>query len=257
VDPIPSSWHGVSKSFDYNVASVFQLVDFDHVIIDFAVDGLRMLARDLEDRGVNTAVMMVTNRAAMLENVKNADSLRPQYEQMFNQCVVLLVSYFGSAIHRIFREGVIAALKTEALVPVTDEELRVSWRGLERADGEREAIFADVLVAQKDISFQDMQSISRAFRELLDVSVERNAHTDNIILGQAARHAIVHASSVVDARMIHQLRSAQTRTLKPKLTARQAIRFQPTEVRELASSMQAYITSLCDALSSKLTPNPN
>ena len=132
---------------------------------------LRTLARDLEDRSLHSAVTLVINRAAMLQNVKDADSLRPQYEQMFNQCVVLLVSYFGSAVHGVFRAGVVHALRNRARVPVCDEKLTVSWLGLERAQGEREAVFADLLVSQKNISFQDMQSIARAFADLLEVSV--------------------------------------------------------------------------------------
>jgi hypothetical protein len=65
----------------------------------------------------------------------------------------------------------------------------------------------------------------------------------------------VHASSVGDARMLNQLRAAEQRTLKADFVAGQSIRFSPSEVRELASSMQLYLRHLCAALDTNLLPN--
>jgi hypothetical protein len=247
-----TAWLKVSASFDSNVESVFQLLDFDHIIIDVAVDGLRGLALELEAKHhLHSAVTLVNNRASLLENIKKADSLRPKYEAMFNQCVVLLVSYFDSAIHGAFREGIIAALKSGLDVAAASEALTVSWRGLERTEGEREAIFADLLVSQKSISFQDMKSIARAFKDLLGVSIERSPNINNLVLGQAARHVIVHAGSVIDDRMVRQVAGAKPRSLMENVAVGQAVRFTPTEIVELATSMKAYMELLCSALNGR------
>jgi hypothetical protein len=90
---MPKPWQFISAPFASNVKSVYELLDFDRIIIDVAVDGLRGLAKELEDRHqLHNAVTLVSNRAAALENIKSADSLRPQYETMFNQGVVLVVA---------------------------------------------------------------------------------------------------------------------------------------------------------------------
>ena len=107
---------------------------------------------------------LVLNRADALRKIKGTDSFRPRSETMFNQCVVLLVSYFGSGVHGLFRAAVVQALRSGADVPVASEEVTVAWQALQRTEGEREAIFADLLVAQNEISFQSMKSIGRAFK---------------------------------------------------------------------------------------------
>jgi hypothetical protein len=65
---------------------------------------------------------------------------------MFNQCVVLLVSYFGSALHTLFRKGVATALSSGADVPVAKRELKVSWNVVVQTGDEPSAIFADLLM---------------------------------------------------------------------------------------------------------------
>ena len=173
------------RSFEANALEVERLLTFDRLIVEVAVDALRQIEEALEQRHLHSVLPVVRNRASILSNVAQSESLRPQYAAMFNQCVVLLVSYFGAAVHTLFRQGVVAALMVDADVPAATEELKVSWRSVAKTEGDREAIFADLLIAQHDISFQDMQSIRRAFEQNLEIQVERSADTNDIIVGQA------------------------------------------------------------------------
>jgi hypothetical protein len=84
---------------------------------------------------------------------------------------VLLVSYFDSAVHDVFGSGVIVALRTGAEVAAVSDTLSVSWRALERAEGGRERIFAHLRGTQKNVSFQDMKSIGRAFKDSLGIPI--------------------------------------------------------------------------------------
>jgi hypothetical protein len=215
------------RSFAANTLEVERLLTFDRLIIEVAVDGLGHIERALEERHLHSFVGIVRNRALLLSNVAESESLRPQYAAMFNQCVVLLVSYFGSAVHSLFRQGVAAALAAGADVPAATEELKVSWRGVAQVEGDREAMFADLLIAQHDISFQDMQSIRRAFDKNLNIRMERTAHANNIIVGQAARHVIVHAGGVIDQRMVRQVSGAQPRSLLPSFDVGRPMLFSP------------------------------
>lgn len=242
-----------ARSFSANALEVDRLLTFDRLIIDVAVDGLKQVEVALEERNLHSVLPVVRNRTAMLSNVAESESLRPQYAAMFNQCVVLLVSYFGAAAHTLFRQGVAAALAAGANVTAATEELKVSWRAVAQAEGDREAMFADLLIAQHDISFQDMQSIRRAFEKHLGLVLERSAGLNDIIMGQAGRHVIVHAGSVIDNKMIRQVAGAQPRALMPKLNVGEHIRFQPSDVRLLAASMTACVRSIVDALTAAHT----
>lgn len=109
-------------------------------------------------------------------------------------------------------------------------------------------MFADLLIAQHGISFQDMQSIRRAFEKHLSVAIERSSELNDIIMGQAGRHVIVHAGGVIDNKMMRQVASAQPRALLPTPKLGEHIRFQPSDVRLLAASMTACVASIVNAL---------
>ena len=232
------------ESFRLNASAVDRLLEFDRVVLDVAVSGLRELENQLESRHLHSAVPLVRNRATLLENLKTTDSLRPQYETIFNQCIVLLVSYFTSAQHTLFRDAVVAALNLNADVPASSEELKMSWRGIVQAEIDQEEMFTELLIAQQNISFQDMQSVSRAFAKHLQINVEKTLDVNDIIMGHAARHVIAHAGGVVDRKMISQVKDAIPRTLKETLLEGEAIRFSPEEVRRLAASMVNHLTTL-------------
>jgi hypothetical protein len=247
------SWHDAARVFKQNVASVLELLQFDRDIINTAVGGLKSTADELEDRHhLRSVAIGLRNRAAMLDRVSESDSLRPKYATMFNHCVVLLVSYFDSGLHDVFRSALIYCLRSNVDVPARAAKLEVSWRALEQGDDQRERIFADLFVAQKDISFQDMQSVVRAFKDAMGVTLERSAHTDNVILAQAARHVVVHAGSVVDERMSRQVSGATLRTLKRRITIGEPLRFTPEEVHAIAASMTAYVDQTCALLDTRL-----
>jgi hypothetical protein len=244
------------ETFHTNTKVVEQLLDFGNLIVDTAVGGLREVEGQLEQRNQHNAVTLVRNRADLLAQVKQGDSLRPHYEVMFNQCVVLLVSHFGSSVHELFRRGVEGSLKVGADVPAAKQELKVSWSSVAQSEEKPESLFANLLIAQQDISFQDMQSIGRAFKSHLHVEIDRSGDVNDIILGQAARHVIVHSGGLVDHKMVRQVAEARPRTLKPEISLGDPIQFAPDEVRSLAGSMSNYLAALLAKLTSAATGWP-
>ena len=232
------------QSFESNVAAVERLLGFDQDIVEVAVEGLRQIERALDRQHLHSLVQIAQRRATLLENIRESGSLRPQYEAIFNQCVVLLVSYFGSALHTLFRDALTAALAANADVPASKEKLQVSWRTIEESGNERGQMFAQLLIDDQKISFQDMQSVSRAFQKNMKIDVTRTSNTNDIIVGQAARHAIAHAAGITDRQMINQLAQAFPRKLKPTLVEGDLLKFSPEEVRTLAKSMSDYLNAL-------------
>jgi hypothetical protein len=244
-------------TFKRNAASVFGLIDFDRAVLEFAIDSLNNLVGQLEALGSNNASRTVGNFVQVLGNVRQNDSLRPKYETIYNQCVVLLVSYFGAAVHTVFTEAIGTAFAGAHSVPAASHEVKLTWRDLRRDDLPLGEVLAELIVAQRDISFQDMQSITRAFKDNLAVELDRDIVTNDIILGQACRHAIAHAGRVADARMIRQLRAAVPRSLKQTITEGDAISFAPDEVLQLGATMEIYLVRLCEAVETRLNRSTN
>ena len=83
----------VAKAFKANVDLVYELAEFDRVVLDFSLSSLEGLQERLKEKFDNER-LLVTNALAVLRQVRTNASLKPKYQHIFNQCVVLLVSYF-------------------------------------------------------------------------------------------------------------------------------------------------------------------
>lgn len=112
-----------------------------------------------------------------------------------------------------------------------------------------EALIAERIVNEDDISFQDMQSTRRAFSKNLKIDLGRDENTKDVILGQAARHVMAHAGGRIDERFLKQVSATHPRRLKGELPSSGLVQFEPEEVRLLAASMLGFI----DAAVRKIT----
>jgi hypothetical protein len=124
------------------------------------------------------------------------------------------------------------------------EQIKISFRDLRDADFQLKELAPDLLVQAKDISFQDMQSIARSFKEYLDITIDRSEDVNDIILAQGCRHVIVHSGGEVGNRLIRQLSGAKPRKLKPILNVGESIQFSVEEVSQVAKSMLAYLEAV-------------
>jgi hypothetical protein len=190
--------NSVRQAFSERVAGVIELLEFDNLVLDHLVGGLDGLVEELERKGLHSAALVVANRLKLLKNIRATKSLRPTYGTIYNQCVVLLVSYFDATMGDLFRVAVACALRAGKDVPAGDRSVELSWRNLSEPGAPVEALIAERIVDQDDISFQDMQSTRRAFSKNLKLDLGRNEDANDIILGQAARNLMAHAGGKID-----------------------------------------------------------
>ena len=61
----------------------------------------------------------------MVRDIRSNDSLRTHYQTMYNQCVVLLVSYFASAVQQVFETALPSKLKEG--MPLNLEKIGYSY----------------------------------------------------------------------------------------------------------------------------------
>ncbi len=234
----------IEHTLKQNIDNVHKLVQFDHVILDFAITALTDLRDALSKQGIHNPAMTAANTLQMLQNVRKNDSLRPRYEAIFNQCVVLLVSVFASAVADLFREGIKVRIKSGHVEKLREEELCLTIGEIQDLDFDLSDRIGYLLADKKDISFQDMKSIHRAFREYFGVEMPRDKTVNNIIFSQAARHVIVHDAARINDRFLKQISGATPRDIKKELGSENSVQFGTDEIQAVASSMLSYFGDL-------------
>ena len=246
----------IEQTFHRNVDSVHRLIDFDHVLLEYCTHRVSDIAEKMHKAGYDNRLAQTADRAVQqLKLIRQHDSLRPQYAEMFNQSLVLLVLYFGSSIRDLFKAGFIHALHTDKLGNLNRQEVKIPLSDLKSSGEEFLDKLTEVFLSQKDISFQDMQSIARAFGDNFGFRPEKNKCVNNIILAQACRHVIVHNGSKVDGKLLRQITDATPRDVKITLTQGHKIEFQPDEVRLVGESMKEYLHALCVGLTENFQSN--
>ena len=152
----------------------------------------------------------------------------------------------------MFRYGISARLENEDTGALFDEEIKFTLLELKERDWNLRGVAPDLLIAKKDLTFQDMGAAHRAFQTYLGVNVDRNRRVNNIILAQACRHVIVHAGGQITDRTMRQLASASPRDVKTDLEVGIPVQFKPGEVEFIANEMQLYVESLASKIESAL-----
>jgi hypothetical protein len=247
----------VSARFERNVGSVFELMNFDRVVTDFAVENVERLHQRLQQSSAaDKPWLNAEHTLAALRNVRNNGSLRPHYQTIFNQCDVLIVSYFAAMIQDVFKVCLPERLRMTTDTKLLKQEMKLTLSDLKDNDFDLRDRFAELFIDARDISFQDMGSIARAFGEYVGYEPPRTPQVHNIIAGQACRHAIVHAGGIVDRRLIRQLASANSRQVQRDLVEGETIQFTPEEITIVATSMKAYVDDLAKGLIHQFEPRP-
>ena len=245
----------LEKAFSDNVAGVHKLMNFDRDVLDMAITNIQDLSERLKHHHkLDNPHLTADSTLTLLKQIRENDSLRPRYQVIFNQAVVLLVSYFGSAVEDIFKAGIDALLEQDADNDLLREDIKLSFRELKDVNWHLREVAADLLVEKKDLSFQDMQAISRAFKTYLSVSIEKDNCVNNIIFAQACRHVIVHAGGVVNDRLIRQVANAFPRELRTSMLRGEHVQFSPGEVEIVSRSMVAYVQTLARKVQEVLAP---
>lgn len=234
--------------FDKNIEAVHRLMNFDRDLIDYAifkVDGLHQVlvtSRKIDREDQNG--LRVLNE---LKSIRTNDSLRSRYEQIYNQAVVLLVSHFGSLLGSLFRLAIDYGIEKNDR-RILKAELNIDIEELLSRGNQIHEGLGELLVFKKDISFQDMKSVSRAFKDYFGINIEKSENVNNIIIGQACRHSIVHDGARVNSKTIKQVANAKPRKLKYSIIEDEEIKFSPDEVTFLAKEMKKYAKKLFDQM---------
>ncbi|MEE9443993.1 MAG: hypothetical protein V3V99_15120 [candidate division Zixibacteria bacterium] len=244
------SYQRVLDNFNDNLSSIKKLLKFDEYVIDVPIRKLEQHKEFLKKHKLDTSFYSVDDTINSLKQIRQNKSLKTYYNVMYNQCVVLLVSYFSESIKRIFEVCINESMGNKNFEYLNKEEIKVSIRDLYEINKKEHISLGELLIRHKDIKFQDMKSIYRAFNNYTDTKIMRDSIVDDIILGQAARHIIVHSGGKIDNKFLSQISSADKRNLKTcEFNEGDIIEFTPEEIELLSSSMVTYIKRIIEGIS--------
>lgn len=240
-------FQSVVSRFRSNCDDVERLINFDREVLQLVIISLEDLHEKLKPLH-GTAQMNGGRVLEIVRGIRSNDSLRNRYGVIFNQAVVLLVSHFAAALGDIFRASLMHSFDDERSGTLFDEEIKLTFREMKDRGWNLKASAADLLIAKKDFNFQDMGSTVRAFDTYVGVKLERDAVVNNLILGQASRHVIVHTGGIASDKMLRQISKAYPRTLKEEIAAGSKIQFSIEEVIKLKVDMIEYVDRLVAAI---------
>lgn len=229
--------------FKANAESVHRLATFDQIVLNIALNGMRGTQEFLRNAKIDNPTIPLFKATKQLEQIQEHGSTGLLYQEVYNQCLVLLVSHFESAARDLYRNTIRHAIvgNSPALANII---IKIPLSELSGTDPQERIVDLHLEQAQ-GLSFQDMQSTVRAFSPFAG-EWKRDPHcTNDLIFSQAARHVIIHRGAVVDQKMMDQIADAKPRTLKPELGLKQKLSFEPKEIVAAGNQMTAYLQRLC------------
>ena len=233
------------NTFKENISSVEKLINFDREVLDIAINSIEDLHSSLlNEQNITNEHLNGKRTLDILNGIRSNESLKFRYSIINNQAIVLLVSYFGSAVSDLFRAASKIAVDRHQDKRVLDSELKLKIHELALLDAPLGDSIGDLLITKNSISFQDMKSIKREFEKYFGIKIEKDQSINNIILSQACRHSIVHEGGIVNSRVLNQIKEAKPRDLKEQLLESENIEFSESEIKIVSSSMLKYVAGL-------------
>lgn len=236
----------ILKNFEQHTSDVDRLIDFDRDVMQVAITTVEDLHSRLVKKGVDNDQLNGTRALMLLRGIRDNESLKPRFSLILNQAIVLLVSYFGSAVEDIFCYAISASLRGSSSSRLRKEEMKLTVAELLEAVANSDDAIAELFIEKKDLSFQDMQAIQRAFRDYVGVDIPKDIDVNNIILAQACRHVIVHAGGEITQKLVRQVSGAVPRDIKSDMSEQKNVEFTQEEVQVVAGSMKQYLLNLVE-----------
>lgn len=239
------------RKFQTDVESVTSLMDFDKTLLEIVKIQLEGLATKLKDKS-EVAHKEVLKSIAWVENIRSNNSLKNKYAQIYNSCLVLLVAYFSDVLKLLFVFRLQQKIDNWDRIFESDK-LKLNFEELKKYNFNLKKNIGQVITDSLKISFQDMQSTCRCFKEYLDYEIKPSRKQSNIIVAQAARHVIVHADWKINKDFLNQVRTRGERDLLPKVSEGDSISLNKSDIELIIKEMSDFIEDLESKTTTKTT----
>lgn len=242
--PMKAYFSFIEKGLKSNIDDVYRLAEFDQELLGIAIRHLKKHEEALNKIGIDNPTLTAINPRKALEDIRHNNSLRPRFEVINNQCVVLLVSLFSSAIGDVFRKGVETLASMGTSETLNREEIKLTVSEIVNEHEDISYRVGRLVEENNNISFQDMRSIHRAFQKYFEIETPKDQIVNTIIFAQASRHIIVHDGGIVNQRFLNQIRDSTPADLKGKLIEGEKLFIDSKRLRDIGNSMLTYFSNL-------------
>lgn len=200
-------------NFLSRIGDIANMEGVNQELIEIFKNNLIAIETDIKATGQFGGLLnKIKTQREMLDQVKLLPQLKPKYEILREQSVVLMVGALEVFISDIFREianhdpGYFVWLEKDKKISIGIESFTPTFTL-------GDAITAHL--ANKQFSFQDLKSILRATKDYLGVEFDVSDDIrKNIIFGTSCRHIIVHNISKVDRQFLLQTRELENLNYK-------------------------------------------
>lgn len=200
-------------NFLSRIEDITNIEGVNQELVEIFKNNLATIEKDIQATGQFGGLLnKIKTQKKMLDQVKLLSQLKPKYEILREQSVVLVVGAFEVFISDIFRE--IANHDPGYFVwPEKDKKISIGIESFTPTFTLGDAIIAHL--ANKQFSFQDLKSMLRAVKDYLGVEFDVSDDIrKNIIFGTSCRHIIVHNISIVDKQFLLQIRELENLNYK-------------------------------------------
>ena len=253
VTPTSESLEKIEKEFSDYAASIDKLLTFDEFVLDAALkyykEAIAILVRGGYSESPAVSKLRIGEQS--LATIKQDKSLRPSYEAIYNQVVVIWVSVLAATLESMFKYLV---RKNYPNLPDKKRDRKISLGDLLIFENLKEGFADIVLNADDSISFQDIGSIQRTFKEYFDIPFDDGPHFDNVAFAIMARHAIVHNAGRIEGGFRKYSKEKLTKRTVMKDLSKAGFQFELTEAKELSLSFQNFVKSLLTKIREKEKP---
>lgn len=252
VTPTADSLENIEKEFSEYATSIEKLLTFDEFVLDAALKHYDEAIRVLEHSGYDQSSVVIKklNMGRLsLANIKENQSLRPSYEAIYNQVVVIWVSVLEATLESLFKFCIFQ--NYPSLGETDPVELKVSLARIVSYDTIKEAFPTLVREADRSISFQNMESIKRTFHKYLGLDFEETEDLHNVSFAMAARHTIVHDGGRVDASFRKYAKEKLAERTVMKDLSKPTLQFKLAEARQISRSFQHFVKNLLSKIREK------
>lgn len=247
------SLNDILEVFRINSKSVLELLTFDKVLLSIPIQELKKVQKNLTVAKIDNPNLGIDKALIQLENIQSHGSLKKHYRDLYNHGLVLLVSYFSSSVGDFFRRALTMQLEDGQNQILNETEIKIPLGAL-RSQEELWEDLGDFLIKKDNISFQDMQSISRACEYYLGFCPLKDATVHDIIVGQACRNCLVHNGGKIDKKLLNQVKACTPRNLLIDLKVGQSVEVTVEVLEKIIKSMDKYLQTLINLLLEKLLP---
>jgi hypothetical protein len=123
---MPTRRTGAIDAFVSNIHQIEDLLTLDELILEIPICLLEEVVEAHDRMKIHNPQARVDRPLTLLRNIRANESLETRLQTVRNQCVVLAVSHFTSAVRWIFLEELSAALKTGDSADLLEETVTLS-----------------------------------------------------------------------------------------------------------------------------------